>query len=253
MAQMALNRFFTAIRFLTVLPVRWRAEEDADNFNKCLVFFPVVGALIGIIGYFCAKLMLVVFPQQVAAPFAIIYLAFISGALHLDGLADSGDGLLSARPRSDSLRIMKDSRTGAMGVIVVVSIMVTKFGSLIAMSPETFCKALFFMPLAGRCAILFSMSWLRYARAEGGLGGLFYSPGSRSAAVLAFALLTVLLAVVAPSLMVATLLGVFIVNLLFGWWCKNKLGGATGDTLGASCELTETITAVCFTASLSFL
>lgn len=250
---MTMNKFFTAVRFLTILPVTWRAEEDPDNFNKCLVFFPAVGILIGILGYLGAKVLLAVFPQEVAAPLAIIYLAFISGALHLDGLADSADGLLCARPRSDSLHIMKDSRTGAMGVIAVVCIMLTKFGALIAMSPETFCRALFFMPLAGRCAILFAMSWLHYARAEGGLGQLFYSTGSRSAAILAFVLLTALLALISPVLMVPVLVGILSVNLLFGWWCKTKLGGATGDTLGATCELTETITAVCFTAALSFL
>jgi adenosylcobinamide-GDP ribazoletransferase len=250
---MALNTFFTAVRFLTILPVTWRAEEDPDNFSKCLVFFPAVGILIGILGYIGARVLLAVFPQEVAAALAIIYLAFISGALHLDGLADSADGLLSARPRSDSLRIMKDSRTGAMGVIAVVCILLTKFGSLIAMSPESFCTALFFMPLGGRCAILLAMAWLRYARTEGGLGGLFYSAGSRTAAIIGFLLLTVLLAILAPDLMVPTLLGIAAVTLLFGWWCRTRLGGATGDTLGATCELSETITAVCFTVSLSSL
>lgn len=250
---MVINRFLTAVRFLTILPVSWRAEEDSENFNKCLVYFPLVGLVIGILGYIGARLLLVVFPQEVVAPLGIIYLAFISGALHLDGLADSGDGLLSARPRKDSLRIMKDSRTGAMGVIVVVCIMLTKFGSLIALSPEIFCKAILFMPLAGRCAILLSMSWLRYAREEGGLGELFYSTSSRSAGISGFALLTILLLFFVPSLVLTTLFGVVIVSLLFGWWCKNKLGGATGDTLGATCELTETVTAVCFTASLTLL
>ena len=250
---MALNTFFTAVRFLTILPVTWRAEEDPDNFRKCLVFFPAVGILIGILGYIGARVLLAVFPQEVAAAIAIIYLAFISGALHLDGLADSADGLLSARPRSDSLRIMKDSRTGAMGVIAVVCVLLTKFGSLIAMSPESFCKALIFMPLGGRCAILLAMAWLRYARAEGGLGGLFYSAGSRTAAIVGFLLLTVLLAFLATDFMVPTLLGIVSVTLLFGWWCRTRLGGATGDTLGATCELSETITAVCFTVSLSSL
>lgn len=250
---MALEKFFTAVRFLTILPVTWRVDKDPDNFNTCLVFFPAVGILIGILGYFGAGLLLVVFPQEVTASFAIIYLAFISGALHLDGLADSADGLLCARPRSDSLRIMKDSRTGAMGVIAVVCILITKFGSLLAMPPETFCMALFFMPLAGRCAILFAMSWLHYARPEGGLGALFYSSRSRFAAILAFVLLTTLLAFTALDFLLPTLLGIVTVTLLFGWWCRTKLGGATGDTLGATCELAETITAVCFTASLPSL
>ena len=77
--------------------------------------------------------LLLFFPHQVVAVLALIYLAFISGFLHLDGLADSADGLLSARPREDCLRIMKDSRTGAMGVVVVVCTLLAKYSALSAM------------------------------------------------------------------------------------------------------------------------
>lgn len=248
---MVINKFLTAVRFLTVLPVSWRAEKDSDNFDKCLVFFPVVGLTIGTAAFLGAKIGLLFFPAEVVAALALVYLAFVSGCLHLDGLADSADGLLSSRPRVESLTIMKDSRTGAMGVIAVVCIMLTKYASLSALSPDSLCIALFFMPLAGRCAILFGMSRLPYARPEGGLGSLFYSEGSKKAAVLGFLLLVLFLALLMPSKLIVTLFTIVSVNLAFAHWCLVRLGGATGDTLGATCELTETITAVSFTASLS--
>jgi len=244
--------FCTAIRFLTIVPVAWRAEDDPQQFNKCLPFFPLVGALIGVVGYLIAYLALFVFPQSVVAVIGLIYLAFISGFLHLDGLSDSADGLLSSRPREDCLIIMKDSRAGAMGVIVVVCVMLAKYSALSSMEVENLCLAIFFMPFAGRSSILFSMARLPYAKPEGGLGLLFYSDSSKIAALVSFVLLFTLLAVMAPSKFLFSLLAIMAINLIFGRWCCERLGGATGDTLGASCELTEAITAVAFTASFSF-
>ncbi len=245
-------RFCTAIRFLTIVSVSWRAEEDAHQFNKCLIFFPLIGALIGVVGYLGSNLALLFFPQPVVAVLAIIYLAFISGFLHLDGLADSADGLLSSRPREDCLNIMRDSRTGAMGVIAVVCVILAKYSALNSMNPQVLCMAIFFMPLAGRSAILFTMARLPYARKEGGLGGLFYSDSSKNAALAAFILLVFLFVLLTPSRFFFSMIAILAINYVFGRWCRKRLNGATGDTLGAVCELTETITALAFTASFSF-
>jgi adenosylcobinamide-GDP ribazoletransferase len=246
-------RFCTATRFLTIVPVSWRAEEDSHQFNKCLIFFPLIGALIGVVGYLGSNLALLFFPQPVVAVLAIIFLAFISGFLHLDGLADSADGLLSSRPREDCLNIMRDSRTGAMGVIAVVCVMLAKYSALSTMDPHMLCMAIFFMPLAGRSAILFTMARLPYAREEGGLGGLFYSDSSKIAALVAFLLLLILFVLLTPSHFFVAIIAILTVNYIFGRWCRKRLNGATGDTLGAVCELTEMITALAFTASFSFL
>jgi adenosylcobinamide-GDP ribazoletransferase len=247
-----LVRFCTAIRFLTIIPVSWRAAEDAQQFNKCLVFFPFVGALIGFVGSGAAYVLLLFFPPQVVAVLAIVYLAFISGFLHLDGLSDSADGLFSSRPREECLHIMKDSRAGAMGVIVVVCVMLAKYSALSSIEGHLLCLAIFFMPLAGRSAILLSMARLPYARPEGGIGRFFYSDSSKTAAIAAFVALFFLLIILVPSLLVVTLIAIVCVNLLFSRWCRLRLGGATGDTLGASCELTEAVTALAFSASFSF-
>ena len=243
-----LARFCTALRFLTIVPVSWRAEDDSFRFKDCLGYFPVVGTLIGALGLLAAHVLLWFFPQQVVAVIALIYLGFISGFLHLDGLSDSADGLFSSRPREDCLRIMKDSRVGAMGAVALFFVLLAKYSALCAMTPQTLCLALFFMPLAGRCAILFSMATLPYARVEGGLGSLFYSDSSKKAALAALLALVVLLAVFTPSRLIITLAAVLATTVIFGRWCRNRLGGATGDTLGAVCELTEASTAVAFTA-----
>lgn len=246
-----LKRFCTAMRFLTLVPISWRAEDDSHHFADSLAFFPAVGCLIGAGGALLAAILLTIFPQPVAVVLSLIYLAFISGCLHLDGLSDSADGLLSSRPREESLLIMRDSRAGAMGIVTVVCLFLTKYAALSAMQPKVFCLAVFFMPFAGRCAILLSMARLRYARKEGGLGALFYSNDSKNAAFLALLALVVVLAVLAPGHAIPVITGLLAVNVLFNRWCRARLGGATGDTLGAVCELSETVAAIAFAATLS--
>lgn len=236
----------TAIRFLTVLPLSWRAEDDSGSFSVSLYFFPVVGALIGSFGYLLSLLLCLFLPIEVAAVCMLGYLAFISGGLHLDGLADSADGLLSSRPRERALEIMKDSRTGAMGVIAIVFILLGKYAALSSMDAKTFSLAIFFIPLVGRCSLVFVMAVQKYARKEGGLGLLFYSEKSKKAAVLSLLILVSLLALFAPRAIPVVFVTLFCSLFFFTRWCNSKLGGATGDTLGGGCEITEMVTAIAF-------
>lgn len=238
---------FTAVRFLTVIPVPWQAERDGELFQESIYYFTLVGLLIGGGGFLVATLLSSLLPAGPAAFFCIVYLAAISGFLHLDGLADSGDGLLSARASDVSLAIMKDSRTGAMGAIVLVLLLLGKYSALSSLSPAMLSAAVFCMPLAGRCAILLTMAVNAYARPEGGLGGLFYSSRARKAAALGFFLL-----LICCSLVVGWLTALFVILAMvivvtgFSFFCRKRIGGVTGDTLGAMCELTELAVAMAF-------
>lgn len=245
-------RLCTAMRFLTLIPISWRAGDDSRQFADCLVFFTVVGMIIGVIGACGVFLFSMVFPQPVVIALGLAYLAFISGCLHLDGLSDSADGLLSSRPREVCLEIMKDSRAGAMGIVVVVLVLLMKYAALSAMPKEVLLPAFFLMPLAGRCAILVTMASLPYAREEGGLGLLFYSGNSKRAAVVAVILLLLFVIILTPGHTLPIFIGFSAVTFLFNRWCRAKIGGATGDTLGAVCELTEMTVAVSLTASFSY-
>lgn len=245
-------RLCTALRFLTLLPISWRANEDHQHFPDSLMFFPFVGVVIGTLGALIAFLLNIILPQPVVVAFSLAYLAFISGFLHLDGLSDSADGLLSSRPREDCLRIMKDSRAGAMGIVVVTFVLLTKYAALSSLPSPLLPLTIFFIPIAGRCAILCSMASLPYAREEGGLGQLFYSGNSRKSAACGLLVLAVLLLAFRSASLLMVLAFFLLLNLFFNRWCKTKLGGATGDTLGAVCELTEMVTAVALTVSLPF-
>lgn len=237
-------RFCTALRFLTLVPLSYKVREDPENFTKSLVFFPVVGLLIGGVAAAISTLLLQLFPISVVALLSIVFLAFISGCLHLDGLADSADGLFSARPREASLEIMKDSRVGAMGVIAVGVVLLGKYAALSSISAELLPTALLLMPLAGRTVILFTMAFLPYGRAEGGLGKLFYSDSSRKTALIALLLFYLVILTVLPAKAIPATVLVIGCCVIFNGACKAKLGGATGDTLGANCEIGELMMAV---------
>ncbi len=248
-----LASFLAALRFLTIVPLSWRCEQDGRFFVASLAWFPVIGLLIGLV---CATLisgLLPFFPSPVLAMAALVLLAAVSGCLHLDGLADSGDGLLSARPRERILEIMRDSHTGAMGVIALIVVLLGKYAALSSLGAPTLLTTLIVMPLAGRCAIVLTMACLPYAREGEGLGRLFYSPSSRWAALWALALLAGVLSCSGWRMSLAVLVAVLTTVLLFSLWCRARIGGATGDTLGAVCELTEMMVAIAMTFGVNTL
>ncbi|MBM9518977.1 adenosylcobinamide-GDP ribazoletransferase [Desulforhopalus vacuolatus] len=245
----AAANFCAALRFLTIFPLPWRQEEDSSRFRRSVGWFTFLGILLGGIGALLAWGVASFASPAVTAVILLCYLAFVSSALHLDGVADSADGLLSARSRERSLEIMKDSRVGAMGVAALIFLLLGKFAALLSLPAEGLPAALFFMPFAGRCALLFSMGTMHYARKEGGMGALFYGDDMQRHAVIALVLLTVLLCMVYGSHGLLVLAGIL---LGFAFLRRKSiliLGGATGDILGAQCELAELMTAL----TVSFL
>lgn len=242
-----LASLLAGFRFLTIIPFPWRSEKDGHFFQASLLWFPLIGLFIGAAVALPVGLCVTFLPPSVTAVFAMVLLAGISGCLHLDGLADSGDGLLSARPRERALAIMRDSRSGAMGMLFLIFVLLAKYAALSSLPSSVLLAAVVFMPMAGRAAILMSMALLPYARTGDGLGLLFYSTDKVAVAVLGI-LFCGVVALLFASLQVALsiTLAVFITVGLFSLWCVRKLGGATGDTLGAVCELTELAVAVSF-------
>ena len=242
---------FTALRFLTILPVPWYASHDSEYYQESVKYFPVVGMLIGVGGYCIANLLSILIPHQITCCLMILYLSAISGFLHLDGLSDTADGLLSYRPRDKKLSIMRDSRSGAMGVIVLVFLLLLKFAALTAIPNSCLPMVLLFMPVAGRCSIVLTMGFLPYARSEGGLGQLFYLNKKYYLHLAPVAILLLLGVFWEYELTLIAILALVFSAIPFGIWCKKALGGATGDTLGAVCELTETLVAILFAAVLT--
>lgn len=246
-----LASLLAGLRFLTIIPITWKSENDTQFFQASVLWFPLIGAIIGFIAVIFVALSACVLPGNVVAVFAMAMFACITGCLHLDGVADSGDGLLSGRPRETALEIMRDSRTGAMGVIAIVFLLLGKYATLSTCTPLTLLYSVFLMPIAGRTAIVLTMAFLPYARTGQGLGQLFYTIESRTVATIGLFFCITISLLFSVKIALAIFVAIVVTVGLFSLWCHKKLGGATGDTLGAVCELTELAVAVSIAAVTS--
>lgn len=241
-----LRVFAAAWRFLTVFPFPLLSPgpDEAALLSRALAAFPVVGAALGLCCAGCVWLIAGVLPVGVAAVVAVALLAGCSAGLHLDGIADSADGLLSpGRSREKILEVMRDSRIGAHGAVAVTLILLLKAASLSSLPPTEMALTVFVMPIAGRAAMAFPICLLPYARADG-LGSAFTNAGKRplahSCVWTAGGMLLAFGALGGVGGAVAWLAA----SLAWVLFLRRRLGGGTGDTYGAACEIAETTAAV---------
>jgi len=235
-----MKSILAAVQFLTILPV-W-IKTDERNLGRSIPWFPLAGLCIGAgaaLVYGCAIRLNV--PVMGSAVLGIAVLAILSGGLHLDGLADSADGLFSHRSRERILEIMRDSRIGTMGVLALFFVLAMKTAALAAMVPSLAVRALMLAPVAARAAVSLSLVIFPYARLEGGLAGAFMEYRKRIDVFLpiVMALLAGWLCLELDGIVVV--LACLLVGTGFSIWCRYRLGGITGDTLGAVSEITETL------------
>jgi len=230
-----------AIAFLTILPIRLPAELPADGLRRSAAFFPLAGWLIGGVLAGAAWLCLWAnLPPLVSAVLLVAGSAWLTRGLHLDGLADLLDGLGGGQTPERRLAIMKDSATGAFGVIGLVLLLGLKVAclvSLFANNGDSLFFALFAAPVAARWAMATLACGVHYPR-EVGTGHAFVGkvgPGELAVGGLLLAPLVWWHWTAALIILGATALP--------ACWLRFKatkaLGGVTGDVLGASCELGE--------------
>ena len=243
------GRFAAALRFLTVIPLPTRLGTSEEELTGATLFFPLVGLLIGGLTLVIVWGLGLLLPPMVTAVLAVGVLLSFSGGLHLDGLADSADGFFSSRPREQILEIMRDSATGVMGATAIFLLLLLKFSCLISLD-DNLLPVILLMPIGGRTALLLMMAMLPYARSGGGLATLFYTSRSRLTALWGLLLFVVAAWFFGGGRGVAAVVAVILVALLFSWFCRVKIGGATGDTLGATCELAETVVALVFVVGI---
>lgn len=233
-----------AIQFLTVIPFPKSFVGGERELEKCVPYFPIVGLLIGIIVAAFDHIIGFVLPPLPVSVITAIAMTCISGGLHMDGLADTADGFFSARPRDKILAIMRDSRTGVMGVVAVVFLIILKVSLLMSLSPLFRTGIIILMPLAGRCSLVMMMTALSYVRSEGGLATAFGKRKSWLNVLWASAFLLTAGWIAAHGLGLVVSVSSLLVAALFLVYCFRKIGGYTGDTLGAVCEITEIIPAL---------
>lgn len=234
----------TALQFLTRFSVVSQPVVPAERFGAAVKYFPLIGLLLGgvswlvytvldqyfspVIGYLPAHAMVAIF---------VILPYLLTGALHADGLMDTCDGLFCGKGREDMLRIMKDSRVGAMGVTGFILYILLKWSLLLDVPLGKLPLALLLMPVVGRLAMVMAITVFPYARKQGHGHAFQAHAGYGSLAV------AVLLAAPVLALAGTTGLQTAIVALggavLLCRYAQTRLGGLTGDVYGAVNEWAE--------------
>lgn len=227
-----MKRLLAAVAFLTRVPIG--RAFDAGDVGRASVFFPLVGAGIGALQYGLVELARPHASSLLIAVFAVASSAWLTRGLHLDGLADFVDGLGGGRTPDDVLRIMKDSRIGAFGAIALVLVLAAKIAAFEAMVSLEAPMAIVLAPALARWSVVALGCWLPYARP--GSSAPSAHIGKREM-VLATGLTAALVVVLGHAVLAGV---VVVVSLVVGVIAKRRIGGVSGDVLGASVELAET-------------
>lgn len=225
----------SAVQFLTIFP--WPGHQSFDA-RTALPFFPICGLAIGVFVVVIDALSSIIWPSPVVAAIDVIALVVISGALHLDGLADTADGLYGRREPEQALSIMKDSRIGAMGMVAVACCLALKWVAVTHMTSH-YKIWLLIVPAYARASVLFGTRSLPYGRPGGGTGHAFFDPPLGVKDFWSLAVLVPLSLLTAWSCVALNLFFAAIVMTIL-WWYRRKINCITGDMFGAMIEVTET-------------
>ncbi len=237
-----MNAFLIALQFLTRIPVRVELEMSPQLLGRSVLFYPLVGLLLGLLLLPVAALGTIASPQFAAALVVSAWVV-LTGALHLDGLADSADAWVGGcGDRERTLAIMKDPRCGPAGVTALMLVLLLKFAALATLfEVQAWGVPLLVALILARAGAVALLACTPYARA-GGIGAQHAWHLSRGGAgwVVIFTVLTLLVLGGGEAL-----LAVVVAAGLFFWLRRQmvrRLGGTTGDSCGALVELLEAAT-----------
>jgi len=232
-----MKRFLIALQFLTILPFNIKGKIEEKDFGRSLIYFPIVGLLLGLflasIAYISALL-----PPLVTSVLILVAWTVITGGIHLDGFADTCDGFYGNRPKEDILKIMRDSRIGTMGAVGVVMLLLFKFAILSSIRSKDLWKVLIITVVFARWSQVLACFTSKYARDEGKAKYFIEYARKRDMFIGALFILILnwFLMGIKGVILFALLLAVI---FLFIRYVKRKIGGMTGDTIGATNEIAE--------------
>jgi adenosylcobinamide-GDP ribazoletransferase len=228
--------FLAALQFLTLFPWPRRAERSADEIAAGAAFFPVIGLILGAVVVFVDWLLRPYLPPMLLAVVLVALLALLSRGFHLDGLADTFDGLGAGGPRERVLAVMDDPRAGVFGVVAVVFVILIKVAAVAALGAERW-RALLVAPMIARWAmVLFAY---RSTAARQGLAALLLARMDGADVFFATVFSLVVATVFSGARGVAVLALAALVTLAAKRYFHERLGGLTGDLFGAVAEISE--------------
>ena len=244
-----MKNFVLMLQFLTRIPLRNEIDVDENSFKNGMVYFPLVGLIVGTLNalvFFCFSL---IFSNSIAIILVTLFNVCLTGAFHLDGLADTCDGIYSSRSKERMLEIMKDSNIGTNGSVAIffdLALRITFLNS-ISNNNYTIVKAIIISSVLSK-TILVLLSYIStYARKEGGLGNIFIGKITLKTLVIVIIMATLITYFIVGLISIFIIIPIILIMILFEKYIKRIIDGITGDILGAASEITEVLVYCIFT------
>lgn len=241
-------RFLNLLQFLTRLTVK-KDLEMVDDMGRTLVFFPLVGAVVGFLMFAISVVLCSLLGDRfylLVSLIVVMFEAMITGGLHIDGFGDTFDGIFSYRPKDKILEIMKDPTMGTNGVLAIIFLVVTKIICIYLLLENGLGIFIFQVPIMARFAPVI-LSYKTVSARKNGMGELFIGKAKISDVLLAFSYMMFILLVstnyfLGWKKMIIIFAVVAVVLGIVEWFKRavyKKIGGLTGDILGCGVELSE--------------
>lgn len=229
--------FWIAMQFLTVFPIQLKQMPSKQQNGQSLLFYPVIGLGIGLVLYTIA-IGLSALPSMLLSSLILVIWIWLTGGLHLDGLADTADAWVGGfGDKERTLKIMKDPACGPIGVLSLIIVCILKWSAIYVLLEKQYVQALILFPMLGRLVPLFLFLTTDYVR-EKGLGSSIanYIPKMISiiVACLSLSLFTYFSWLGLGCIMISILILLYLRQQFI-----RRIDGITGDTVGASIELVE--------------
>lgn len=226
-----MNDFRAALALLTVFPVRYGEEVSARAF----AYYPLVGALIGVLLVAASFLLRLVMPNLVAAALVVTVWVALTGALHLDGFSDACDSLFASTTRERRLEILRDVHLGAFGAVGLILLLIVQVAAVASMPT---LAPIFLAPVLGRWSLVYAATYPP-ARDEG--MAVLFRAGLTRREILVATVLAALSVVAFGAFGLVALVAAVATATLVARFALNRLGGLTGDIYGMICESVEVV------------
>lgn len=230
--------FLLIVQFFTRIPVNINLSCEMEDFRRGAVFLPIVGLIIGIIQWAVYKLCIKVIPLNATIALVILTGVIITGGFHIDGLGDTCDGFFAFKGDEKIIEIMKDSRIGTYSCIAIVMDLLFRY-SLLTFVVNGFSIAIIVVPAISRICTIFISCIGKTAKSTGTGNFLINNVGKKEFIISLVIIVFILTLIMNPRYVAILIISSMIFTVLFNAFCKSKIGGLTGDSLGAINELNE--------------
>lgn len=234
---------------MTRIPIKADIGFD-EEFHKSIVYFPLVGFVIGLISFFIGSLAIRIFDPFITSILIVAGEVILTGGLHIDGLGDTFDAIYSNRDKERMLEIMKDSRLGTNSLLAILFLVLIKIGLLNSAINSNLMYLIIFMPMISRLGVIF-MLYKTVTPRKVGMGNIFIGKATLGMFITAIVYTIVIIVAISKFIFLSTdfniirLLLSIVAVMIFDYLFKNhiykKIDGVTGDILGCTIELGELI------------